>query len=127
MENADRIASSDLAAADATAARVMGMDAGSMKQLRMARRLGLGATRNIHVAGEATLDEIRIPDFVAAEHVPEWVPSATIPPCCEGATQKKTSHAANTLGAFGLTAGSIYLYRQLHNRYKTKEKDFDLY
>jgi len=112
------MASDDLPAADATAARVMGMDAGRVKQLCMARGLGLGATRNIRVVGDATLDRIRIPDFVAAEQVPEWEPSATVPPCCEGRAEKGPSHAANVIGSFGLAAGSIHLYRSLSGREK---------
>ena len=111
------IASDDLPAADATAARVMGMDVGNVIQLRMASRLGLGATRNVRVVGDAPLDRICIPDFVAAEQVPEWAPSATMPHCRKGAGQEKTSHVVNTLGGFGLAAGSIHLYRQLKNRH----------
>jgi uncharacterized protein (DUF362 family) len=111
------IASDDLPAADATAARVMGMDVGNVKQLRMASRLGLGTTRNVRVVGDATLDRIRIPDFVAAEQVPEWGLSATVPHCRKDAGQERTSHVVNTLGGFVLAAGTIYLYRKVHNRH----------
>jgi uncharacterized protein (DUF362 family) len=120
------IASRDLPAADVTAARVMGMDARSMKQLRMARRLKLGETRNIRLVGDATLEEIRIPGFLKAEQVPEWAPSTTIPPCYGSTAVKKSSHAVNVLGAFGLAAGSVYLYRQLRGREQTTQKDLDL-
>ena len=92
------------------------MDVGNLKQLRMASRLGLGTTRNVRVVGDAPLDRIRIPDFVAAEQVPAWGPSATMPHCRKGAGQEKMSHVVNSLGGFALAAGSIYLYRQLHNR-----------
>lgn len=115
------IASNDLPAADATAARVMGFDAVSLKQLRIAEELGLGEIRNIRVIGDATLEEIRIPDFVPAEQFAEWAPSATMLPGCKGAVQEETSHAANALGAFGLAAGSILLNSQLSNRRKAKE------
>ena len=37
--------------------------------------------------------------------------------CRKGAGQEKTAHVVNTLGGFVLAAGSIYLYRKLHNRY----------
>lgn len=112
------IASDDLHAADTIAAKVMGMDPGRLKQLRIARGLGLGAARNIRVVGDATIDQIRIPDFATAEQVPEWEPAATIPSSCEGRAEKKPSHAANVIGAFGLAAGSVHLYRSLSGRKK---------
>jgi uncharacterized protein (DUF362 family) len=110
------IVSDDLVAADAVCARVMGLDPGELKQLRMAKRLGLGETHRIRVAGDATLDQIRIADFVAAEQTPEWEPSATPPDCIDGAPEMPSSHALNVMGAFGLAAGSIQLYRGLHRR-----------
>jgi len=111
------LAAGDLPAADATAARVMGMDVGNVKQLRMASRLGLGATRHVRVVGDASLDRIRIPDFVPAGQVSEWGPSVTMPPCRKRPAQDKASHVVNTLGGFALAAGSIHLCRRLHNRH----------
>ncbi len=55
------LASTDLVAADATAARVMSHDVGSMTQLRMAYEMGLGEIREdrIEMVGER-LDDLRV-------------------------------------------------------------------
>jgi len=55
------IASADIMAADATAARVMGYDVGKVKQLTMGYEMGLGQIRepSIEILGE-TLDNVRV-------------------------------------------------------------------
>lgn len=84
--------------------------------LRIADRLGLGATRNIRIVGDAALDQIRIPDSAPAGQVPEWEPSSAIPASFGGVDETKSSRAANVAVGFGLAAGSIYLCRSLARR-----------
>lgn len=64
------LASTDLVAADATAARVIGQDAAAVKQLVMASEMGLGEMRrdSIELVGER-LDDLRV----------EWLPAELLP------------------------------------------------
>jgi uncharacterized protein (DUF362 family) len=72
------IASPDLAAADATAARMTGHDVPAVRQLRMAQRLGIGETREeaIELLGER-LEDIRV----------EWRPATPSPALVEAQQQ----------------------------------------
>jgi uncharacterized protein (DUF362 family) len=67
------LASTDLAAVDATAARVMSHDVATIKQLGMANAMGLGEIDegSIEIVGER-LDDLRV-DWVPAQL---WVPSS---------------------------------------------------
>jgi len=70
------LASTDLVAADATAARVMSHDVAAIKQLAMANAMGLGEVReeSIQIIG-ARLDDLRV----------DWVPAKLyVPPSAEG-------------------------------------------
>jgi hypothetical protein len=60
------LASTDLVAADATAARIMSFDVAEVKQLGMAYEMGLGEMReeSIEIIGER-LDDLRV----------EWLPA----------------------------------------------------
>jgi uncharacterized protein (DUF362 family) len=109
------LASDDLAAADAIAATVMGLDTAHLKQLRLAERLGIGETRSIRLVGDATLDRLRIRDLVKATQFDEWGVASTLPQSWAGSSRRKENQIANAVGAFGLAAGSIVLYRHLHD------------
>jgi len=69
------LASTDLVAADATAARVMSHDVGEMRQLGMAYEMGLGEMReeSIEIVGER-LDDLRV----------EWLPAKIVAPAFLG-------------------------------------------
>jgi len=69
------LASTDLVAADATAARVMNHDVAVMKQLGMAYEMGLGEMReeSIEIVGER-LDDLRV----------EWLPAKIVAPAFLG-------------------------------------------
>jgi uncharacterized protein (DUF362 family) len=70
------LASTDLVAADATAARVMSHDVAAIKQLAMANAMGLGEIDegSIEIIGER-LDDLRV----------DWVPAKIlVPPSAEG-------------------------------------------
>ena len=69
------LAGTDLVAADATAARVMGQDPANIRQLTLARQLGLGQTDPDRIALlGATLDELQV----------EWRPASPARDLIEG-------------------------------------------
>jgi hypothetical protein len=72
------LASTDLVAADATAARVMSHDVATVKQLGMAYEMGLGEMReeSIEIVGER-LDDLRV----------AWLPAKLANPGSLGAQQ----------------------------------------
>ena len=83
------LASTDLVAADATAARVMSHDAPAMVQLRMAYEMGLGEIREdrIQVVGER-LDDIRV----------EWQPARLMNALTQGSGARPACPFARCAG-----------------------------
>ncbi len=106
------LASNDLAAADATAARIMNHDVDEMKQLLMARKLGLGEIHNIRVVGDAKIEDLIIPDFERVEQGSQWDVSATMPQSVGQHVSRRESHRANVLGSLALSAGMICLLKR---------------
>ena len=83
------LASTDLVAADATAARVMSHDVAAIKQLAMANAMGLGEIDegSIEIIGER-LDDLRV----------DWVPAKLyVPPSAEGMPAGRAERHASAL------------------------------
>jgi uncharacterized protein (DUF362 family) len=83
------LASTDLVAADATAARVMSHDVAAIKQLAMANAMGLGEIDegSIEIIGER-LDDLRV----------DWIPAEpSVPPSAEGMPAGRAERHASAL------------------------------
>jgi uncharacterized protein (DUF362 family) len=83
------LASTDLVAADATAARVMSHDVAAIKQLAMANAMGLGEIDegSIEIIGER-LDDLRL----------DWIPAEpSVPPGAEGMPAGRAERHASAL------------------------------
>jgi len=107
------LASNDLAAADATAVRIMSRDVNDVKQLVMASRLEIGEIENIAISG-ATLDQLRINDWKWLEtSISDWgAPESPLSSSPESSGHAP-SRAVNTLGGISIPAGMICFLRNM--------------
>ena len=113
------LASKDLAAADATAARLTNQVVDNVKQLLMAENLELGEINNVTLSG-ATLEQIRVDDWEPLSFkLPEWGVSATVPRTICGSALQPESRVANTLVSLSLPAYAICLLRRFHGKNET--------
>jgi uncharacterized protein (DUF362 family) len=107
------LASDDLAAADATAVRVMNQEVDQVKQLLMARALGLGEIDRVTLNG-SRLEALRVPDWEFPSFTPaEWGPASTMP-LQQDESSGKNAQAANFLAAFLVPTSIVYLWKHLH-------------
>ena len=108
------LAGADLVAVDSIAYQVTNHDVSGMKQLVMATTLGLGEPFNIELRGDATLDQLRIPDFEKASHIQDWGVSPSTDPSLEPYAPQEVSRAFNTMAGVSIPAGATYLLKRLN-------------
>jgi len=110
------LASDDLVAADATAARVTGHDASAMRQLIIGRAVGLGNPDRVRLQG-ASLDELLMPDWKKAEYMPEWgTASIARVHALRGPAGDRPARIANHLSSLICPLGMIGVLRWLGRR-----------
>jgi hypothetical protein len=118
------MASKDFVALDAAASIVMNHDAGTVKQLQMARNLGLGFFDPMRVVGDATLEELRIRDFQkAVQYQPEWGAADPHPTTPDDASSSGKSRMVNSLAGAFLPFGAVCLLRRHHALRKPIEEE----
>jgi len=116
------LASEDLAAADATAARLTNQIDNNVKQLLMAENLRLGEINNVTLSG-ATLEEIRVDDWEPLSfRLPEWGVSSTMPDMNGGSALRRESCVINTLVGLSLPAFAIYFLRRFRRKNETLQE-----
>jgi uncharacterized protein (DUF362 family) len=119
------LASNDLAAADATAVRIMSRNVDDVKQLVLASRLGLGEIRNVGISG-STLDQLQISDFKWPEtSVSEWGVAESPLPLSEESSGNAASRAINTLGGISIPAGMICFLRNMARGEPGRDRETD--
>jgi len=107
------LASKDFVAADATAGKVMNQDVRTKKQLLMAHNLGLGERDKISIEGDATLKQLRIDDYIAADQFqPEWGASETVPFSVRGSASAAQSRLVNIVLGSCLSGGAVYMLKR---------------
>jgi len=109
------LAGTDLVATDAIAARITGYDPETMKQLAIARNLGLGETRNVTLRG-ASVEDLSVPDWVRAEPLDEWGVAAPALASELGHAGRVRSLSANHLLSLACPTAMVCLYRWLQRR-----------
>lgn len=108
------LAGNDIPAVDATAIRIMGQDVETIRQLVIARALRLGEITNIDLMG-ASINDLLIPDFLAAKQVDEWGLASTVPPALHGTHTQPRSKMVNTIAGLALPAvliGGLHAWHQ---------------
>ena len=117
------LASKDLVAADAIAARLTNRVVNNVKHLLMAEELNLGAIDNVTLSG-ATLEQIRVDDWEPLSFkLPEWGVSSTIPDTIGGSALQRDSRFTNTLVGLSLPAFAICFLRRYHRKNGTPQEN----
>ena len=109
------LASNDLAAIDATNIRIMNRDVEDIRQLVMARNMGLGEITDIELTG-ASIDDLLIPDWEMGIPQDEWGLASTVPIALHGTNTQQRSRMVNTITGLGLPAAMIGGLRAWHQR-----------
>jgi len=119
------LASDDLPAADATAARITGHEVEDMRQLVIARNLGLGQIHRVSLVG-ASLDELAMPNWKKAEPMPEWgtapLPQASV----MGAAGLELSRPLNVLSTLLCPLALFGVLKWVADRRRTVQEIQDL-
>jgi len=109
------LASNDLPAIDATNIRIMNQDVNTIRQLVMARNMGLGEITDIDLIG-ASIDDLLIPNWLKVYTQDEWGLASTVPVALHGAKTQQRSQMVNTMAGLGLPAAMIGGLRAWHHR-----------
>jgi uncharacterized protein (DUF362 family) len=109
------LASTDLAAADSIAARIVGYEPGAMKQLVIAQNLGLGQIRNVTLRG-ASIEDLMVPDWLRADHLDEWGVPASALASEFGHAARGESLTLNHLLALACPTAMVCLFKWLQRR-----------
>lgn len=117
------LASTDLAAADSIAARIVGYDPETMKQLVIAQNLGLGETRNVNLSG-VSLDDLTIPDWQRADRLEEWGVMASTMTSRSRVPARSQCLPLNHIIALACPTAPVCLVKWLRGRKRQPQGDF---